>query len=380
MDSSETSPTEAEAPQDSAPVSVNSPQTEPDLGCLHELISDDESCGPYDFPGACPNCGGSCGMVSPNETVNYYAIKPKAPLVSYGPGSQHVRFSGTNKHLLTSLEVKNIKPFLDSFTLFPKLPKEVRYMIWEHTLKSRVVEIEYSVSRGFYSRAKIPIAMKACRESRRAVLKSYPLSFGNILHKPVVAFNFSLDTLYFELKMQLRVTEFLVSLTRSEAESIQSIAVDRLMEEAMEIGIEDVSPDRALDTFKAASYAMPALKEFFIVHNFADFYDGASPPEGNGPPMLFEEFPYDLQMYVWWEGFDTNNFDHFSDCQILPDLTSLTTGFDVPKIGSVFGWRPTALLSSSREPTLDASRVAARITSCVNRCERPLPNDTLQRR
>ena len=106
---------------------------------------------------------------------------------------------GTKKHSLTLLQVKHHKNFLESFTVFPKLLKEIRYMLWLHTLEPRVVEIEYSVKHGFYSRVNVPIAMRACPKSRQAVLQCYPLSFGNILHRPTVPFNVSLDTLCFDM-------------------------------------------------------------------------------------------------------------------------------------------------------------------------------------
>jgi hypothetical protein len=122
-------------------------------------------------------------------------------------------------------------PFLTSFELFPTLPTELRDMIWQHTLEPRAVEIQYSVKNGFYSTAKTPVVMRACPDSRNAVIKSYPLCFGSILHSPSIVFNFSLDTLYFEIDMQPRITQFLVSMSKTEVESIQPIAVDHVIAE-----------------------------------------------------------------------------------------------------------------------------------------------------
>ena len=213
-------------------------------------------------------------------------------------------------------------------------------MIWRHTLEPRTVEIEYSVNHGFYSRAKTPIALRASHDSRRAVAKSYPICFGSILHNPSTVFNFSLDTLYFEADIQDRFTQFLVSLTKTEAESIQSLAVDSMIDE--NIGQEYWSEDGAVDTLKTASRCMPALREFLVVQNIDDFWHQHGFPIGVGPLVLFDEFPHDLQLFMWCEGMHMEDDTEFSECQELPSLEGFLKGFHVPT-RSVFGWRPTPL-------------------------------------
>lgn len=203
------------------------------------------------------------------------------------------------------------------------------------------MEIEYNVNHGFYSRAKVPIALRTCPDSRQAVLKSYPSCFGSILHSPCTVFNFSLDTLYFDWDMQPRITQFIVSMSKTETESIQSIAVDHLMEDAEIIGAEYVSEDKPLETFKTASKAMPVLKEFLIVSSLHEEYHEHGFPCGFGPIVLFEEFPYELQMFVWSERCHME--DHDEDCGVNPGWEDMTEGFDVPKTGPVFGWRPAKL-------------------------------------
>ena len=108
---------------------------------------------------------------------------------------------------------KEYKPFLTSFTLFPLLPVEIRDIIWRLTLPPRTIEVEYRADRGFYTRVTTPTALKVCSSSRKAVIDSYTLCFGNILHRPSILFNFSLDTLYFECSLQNRVCQFLVSMS-----------------------------------------------------------------------------------------------------------------------------------------------------------------------
>lgn len=89
-------------------------------------------------------------------------------------------------------------PLLASFILFPKLPAEIRQIIWRLTLQPRIVEVKFIESRGFYTRVPTPTALQVYRDSRRALLASYPTCFGNVIYTPLILFNFSLDTLYFD--------------------------------------------------------------------------------------------------------------------------------------------------------------------------------------
>ena len=43
------------------------------------------------------------------------------------------------------------KPFLEVFTFFSQLPIEIRVIIWQLTIKPRVVELCYDTGLGFYS-------------------------------------------------------------------------------------------------------------------------------------------------------------------------------------------------------------------------------------
>lgn len=235
---------------------------------------------------------------------------------------------------------KEIRPFLESFTLFPKLAVEIRDIIWRLTLTPRTVEISYNLNHGFYSRVKTPIALRACPDSRRAVIGSYPLRFGSNLHRPSIVFNFSLDTLYFDWGNN-RVCQFLVSLSDVELKGIQSIAVHEMSNEA--IDFEYAPEDDSLDLFKKASHVMPALKEFLIVYDLGMDWHGHGFPEGSGPIELFPDFTYELQQYMYREGIHLDDEDGESECQEPPNSEHLTEGFDVPETRSVFGWRPTKL-------------------------------------
>ena len=119
-----------------------------------------------------------------------------------------------------------IKPFLDSFSLFPKLPIEIRQIIWRLTLRPRVVEVLHEYFDDcFHSRAKLPIALVVCQDSRNAVISSYPVSFGSALKIPQIRFNFSLDTLYFDCLFSDHFFHFLDILTPKNLSELRYIAV-----------------------------------------------------------------------------------------------------------------------------------------------------------
>jgi hypothetical protein len=127
---------------------------------------------------------------------------------------------------------KTWKPYLEQFTLFPKLPIEIRQATWRFTLQPRAVEIAYTYNHEYYSHVGIPVALRVNRDSRNAVSLLYPLCFGSILHQPRIVFNFSMDTLYFDEMIWTELPKFLVSLGDVELKQIQSIAVDRFIDEA----------------------------------------------------------------------------------------------------------------------------------------------------
>jgi len=77
------------------------------------------------------------------------------------------------------------------FAMFPKLPKELKLMIWKRALLSpRAVELEYHQNdhdnRGlfmqghFTSSCPIPVLLSVCQEFRSEAQKQYQLSFLTI--------------------------------------------------------------------------------------------------------------------------------------------------------------------------------------------------------
>ena len=105
--------------------------------------------------------------------------------------------------LLISLSPQNPgKHTHRAFAFFPKLPAELRCMIWTLARSEpRVVKIFISKDRNrFYSTAKVPTLLQICQESRRIAKQWYKLCFQKrvsaIDFVPRVYFDFSSDFLY----------------------------------------------------------------------------------------------------------------------------------------------------------------------------------------
>ncbi|CZS93657.1 uncharacterized protein RCO7_09477 [Rhynchosporium graminicola] len=114
--------------------------------------------------------------------------------------------------LFTSLEANSSfsgpDPASKQFAFFPKLPAELRLMIWELALPGeRIVRIQEFVESSPHdrilqayqcigSKARVPTLLHVCHESRTLALKHYTIILKNRLLKPTY-FNPDLDTLLF---------------------------------------------------------------------------------------------------------------------------------------------------------------------------------------
>ncbi|PMD46200.1 hypothetical protein L207DRAFT_207124 [Hyaloscypha variabilis F] len=87
------------------------------------------------------------------------------------------------------------------FKLFPKLPTELRRIIWRLSLPGqRVVEVLFDNFTGqCRSSCPIPIALHVSSEARGVALESYELAFGTAEAEAVVYFDFKIDALFLGL-------------------------------------------------------------------------------------------------------------------------------------------------------------------------------------
>jgi hypothetical protein len=106
-------------------------------------------------------------------------------------------------------------PPLPTFHPFPRLPAEIRAIIWELSLEPRIVEIGFTDEEGFYQKCEIPLELMVSQYSRNVVARSYPLCFGSLRYKPSIRFNFAIDTLNLDQTFKYRIP-FLFSLAKYE--------------------------------------------------------------------------------------------------------------------------------------------------------------------
>jgi hypothetical protein len=150
---------------------------------------------------------------------------------------------------------------LSEFTLFPELPKELRFKIWKLATKEpRIVEIcqfssyqepsptpieghipeeeddeenEYLGRKNpnpFYSPAALPVILHVNRESRMIALEHYQLSFANAGNPATIYWNPTVDTLYFPIWCwSYNLTNFERATTKEVRDSIQRLAIDNLV-------------------------------------------------------------------------------------------------------------------------------------------------------
>ncbi|KAG0650631.1 hypothetical protein D0Z07_2656 [Hyphodiscus hymeniophilus] len=97
-----------------------------------------------------------------------------------------------------------------AFTLFPELPSELRFKIWQLCIPGpRVVPIEYKMKSetfngkmiskfsGWGTQDPVPVILHICHESRIEALKSLQPAFRSYFQEPKVYINFDIDTILF---------------------------------------------------------------------------------------------------------------------------------------------------------------------------------------
>ncbi|KAH7395882.1 hypothetical protein BKA64DRAFT_674878 [Cadophora sp. MPI-SDFR-AT-0126] len=158
---------------------------------------------------------------------------------------------------------------LDHFTLFDKLPKELRVMIWHCTFIPRVVEIlasEYCTG-GFYSQAELPIALHVNKESRHEVQRHYSICFGSFLQPARTLFNYDIDVLYFDIALEEDCLHRLFGvLKQEELAKLKHVAIDETYLWLEGHG-QGQSTDQSSTTagLRKAMKAMTSLKEMIVV-------------------------------------------------------------------------------------------------------------------
>jgi 2EXR family len=99
------------------------------------------------------------------------------------------------------------------FTLFKKLPPELRLIIWEYAAQERrVISIKHSHNRSAtnirhciatHDAFTVPGVLQACQESRMVGLMFFSLRLGAVFHSKPIYLNYKRDILFFQDTMDL---------------------------------------------------------------------------------------------------------------------------------------------------------------------------------
>lgn len=80
-----------------------------------------------------------------------------------------------------------------SFTYYPRLPAELRNLIWQHVSNPRIVTLIYNWGCRAYANKLVPVMNRVCQDSRRVFLRNYMIIGDDLTREH---FNPHVDTLF----------------------------------------------------------------------------------------------------------------------------------------------------------------------------------------
>ncbi|KAE9363578.1 hypothetical protein N431DRAFT_448166 [Stipitochalara longipes BDJ] len=179
------------------------------------------------------------------------------------PGSKKLDSAHRGRHIAES------SPLLE-FTLFPKLPKHIRVMIWETTLTPRIVEIYRCGREEFFTCVPCPSALEIYQDSRAAVIQHYPLCFGTFWYPPQIRFNFSLDIIYLDFAIADELPFFFAILSRIELAGLRYLAFDMTLfvdDEYISAGDNYHYQDKLLQGLRRLGNVITGLEQLIEIHD-----------------------------------------------------------------------------------------------------------------
>ncbi|KAF8854118.1 hypothetical protein BDZ45DRAFT_806109 [Acephala macrosclerotiorum] len=180
---------------------------------------------------------------------------------------------------------------LQTFTCFPRLPLELRCLIWEAMCQPRTVELEYDEDfpEGFSSRAMNPKVLEVCRESRKTVIDSYPLCFGSVFFPAKVRFNFAIDTLFIDNDFEENLPHLFSTFKDAEINGLKHLALEQyyVVGYNLEDGKLAEGLRRALDSLKS-------LKEVQVVFDIESLASSTLECGDEHPIELYDTLPKEL--------------------------------------------------------------------------------------
>jgi hypothetical protein len=158
--------------------------------------------GPFAFPWKVPvdvgeymYVGTNRGRFAPCPWADPEDSKQKGYLQSISILGQYKRYSLEELRFGYYLRGRTRAPHL--FSLFRKLPAELRIHAWRFARKPRVVELRFNMPvTHCWTPCAPPTLFRVCRESRIKTLKSCQLAFGLDNWTPRIYFDFDIDTLF----------------------------------------------------------------------------------------------------------------------------------------------------------------------------------------
>ncbi|CAG8958812.1 hypothetical protein HYFRA_00011763 [Hymenoscyphus fraxineus] len=277
----------------------------------------------------------SSALKRKSTTRQLFAVRPPLILVSY---QKKISMS-------TQPSERNNMDLKQQFKLFPNLPIELRRMIWNFTLEPRTVCVAFDSpfhdlgdqhhrAKGFFTKTLLPTALHVCRDSREAVIKSYPLAFGSVLTSPKTRFNFNIDTLFLDDDMDRHFVLFFNAMKYEELTRIKRLALDDIEDELWDQNPYGYSSSGGyiIDKSNILRILVPqmtSLEEIYGVHTIWDDDDEEPIPCSNGPKQLFEKLPKGLKVdydYDWGKS--------LSNDSMPKEIAGV-------KVTPVWGWSPT---------------------------------------
>jgi hypothetical protein len=165
---------------------------------------------------------------------------------------------------------KKPEPKGPKFALFPKLPTEIRAIIWKMTLQPRVVELARYPDAGFRALVSHPPALEVSRDSRAATIQLYPLCFGTYWYAPTTRFNYALDTIYLDYGILHELAFFVAILSQSELSQIRYLALDMSLfvdERYISVGDNGTYQETLSGGLERVVNVLPALEQLTEVHD-----------------------------------------------------------------------------------------------------------------
>ncbi|KAF4629483.1 hypothetical protein G7Y89_g8663 [Cudoniella acicularis] len=237
---------------------------------------------------------------------------------------------------------------MGSFTLFRKLPPELRLQIWEYTKpEARTIEFTWnSKARSIVSTTATPTILHLCQESRQLFIRAYtPVQFGESTHITLIDFN--QDTIFFGRGCQRSVPSGLTnSWVMHNLKIIHDISTSVSLQQNLRIAAFDCGFIRAIESGNRSQGMQDILRK---LENLSEIILVRGKPskrdenvrcnhtgthsfmaiENNECERCVETCSAYQRMYLAYEAAGIEREIKFSSCDVIPgELVRAARGLD----------------------------------------------------